>query len=586
MGVQSKHFVSAPSLVTDSLQGLCVLNPNLSLDVTNKVVHVANQNRSRVALLCGGGSGHEPSHSGFVGEGILTAAVCGSVFASPNSSQVRRAIDLIDNDKGTIIVVKNYTGDVLNFGLAKEQYSATHPDKAGSVKFIVVGDDVAVGRTQGHIVGRRGLAGVCLVYKIAGALATLGGSLDEVYEVAQYVSSRLGTIGVGLEHCHVPGTSVQDNHLRVDEIEIGLGIHNESGNSRISPIPPLNKLIPDLLQLITSTTDPERSFLPFGNDGKDEVVLLVNNLGGLSELELGAIVNETKRALDNQRINVRRVLAGTFMTSLNMPGFSLTLLLLPCPNDRNAPSVDLLLTLLDNPTDAPGWRWSSKTEPARTPRIPEGLTVSHVGKLRASNVASFNTSVERSCRALIAAEPEITKMDSIAGDGDCGLTLKDGANGVLKALEEGKVTGEDVIGSMIAVSKVAEEAMGGTSGALYSIFFSALAQGLAGTSTIATSDDWKSALNSALDRLYTYTRARPPSRTLVDPLAAFIETFPSGLEVAVKAAKEAAEKTRDLEAKAGRSAYVEGGRLKAERVPDPGAWGVRVVIDALFAGSK
>ncbi|KAI6044289.1 dihydroxyacetone kinase [Pisolithus marmoratus] len=442
----------------------------------------------------------------------------------------------------TIIIVKNYTGDVLNFGLAKEHYSATHPDKAGSVRFIVVGDDVAVGRTQGHIVGRRGLAGV-------------------------------------------PGTSVQDNHLRADEIEIGLGIHNESGNSRISPIPALNKLVPDLLQLITSTTDPERAFVPFENDGKDEVVLLVNNLGGLSELELGAIVSETKQALDHQHINVRRVLAGTFMTSLNMPGFSLTLLLLPRPNDRNAPSIDLLLALLDDPTNAPGWRWSSKSEPTHTLRIPESLTAStpsassQAANLRASNVTTFNTSIENSCRALIAAEPEITKMDSIAGDGDCGLTLKDGANGspahtptrqaFSRALEEGKVTGEDVIGSMIAISKVAEEAMGGTSGALYSIFFSALAQGLAGTSTIATPDVWSSALNSALDRLYTYTRARPPSRTLVDPLAAFIEAFPSGLEVAVKAATEAAEKTRDLEAKAGRSAYVEGGRLRAERVPDP-----------------
>ncbi|KAI6149802.1 Dak1 domain-containing protein [Pisolithus tinctorius] len=592
MAVQSKHFVSASSLVTDSLQGLCVLNPNLSLDVANKVVHVANQDRSRVALLCGGGSGHEPSHSGFVGQGILTAAVCGSVFASPNSSQVRRAIDLISNDRGTIIIVKNYTGDVLNFGLAKEQYAATHPDKAGSVKFIVVGDDVAVGRTQGYIVGRRGLAGVCLVYKIAGGLATRGGSLDEVYEVAQYVSSRLGTIGVGLEHCHVPGTSVQDNHLRVDEIEIGLGIHNESGNNRISPIPPLSELVHDLLKLITSTTDPERAFVPFGNDGKDEVVLLVNNLGGLSELELGAIVNETKRALDHQRINVRRVLAGTFMTSLNMPGFSLTLLLLPRPNDKNAPSVDLLLALLDDPTEAPGWRWSSKTEPTHTLQIPESLTAStppasaQAAKLRTTNVTSFNTSIEYACKALITAEPEISKMDSIAGDGDCGLTLKDGANGVLKALEEGKVSGEDVIGSMIAISKVAEEAMGGTSGALYSIFFSALAQGLVGTSILTTADIWSIALNYALDRLYTYTRARPPSRTLVDPLAAFIEAFPSGLEVAVNAAKDAAEKTRDLEAKAGRSAYVEGGRLRAERIPDPGAWGVRVVVDALFAGSK
>jgi len=169
---------------------------------------------------------------------------------------------------------------------------------------------------------------------------------------------------------------------------------------------------------------------------------------------------------------------------------------------------------------------------------------------------------------------------------------------VLKALDEGSITGEDVVGSMIAISRAAEEAMGGTSGALYShvlllccctcthvpsrILFSALAQGLMQTSSLeATPTVWSTALRSALDRLYTYTRARPPSRTLVDPLAAFIEVLPSGPALAAKAAKEAAEKTRDLEAKAGRSAYVEGGRLRAERIPDPGAWGVRVVVDAL-----
>ncbi|KAL4063120.1 Dak1 domain-containing protein [Scleroderma citrinum] len=594
----AKHFVAGgQSLVTDSLQGLCIVNPNISLDIPSKVVHLANQDRSKVALLCGGGSGHEPSHAGFVGQGILTAAVCGSVFASPNASQVRRAIDLIDNDKGTLIIVKNYTGDVLNFGLAKEQYAATHPDKAGSVKFVVVGDDVAVGKTQGIIVGRRGLAGTCLVYKIAGALAARGSGLNEVYDIAQYVASRLGTIGVGLEHCHVPGTSVQPNNsLHTDEIEIGLGIHNESGNSRISPIPPLDELIPDLIKMITSTTDPEWSFVPFKNDETDRVVLLVNNLGGLSELELGVVVHETKRALVAQGISVLRVLAGTFMTSLNMPGFSLTLLLLPGTNDTNAPPLDLLLGLLDGPADAPGWKWLARMVPDRVrpiphikqgPRIAPPPASSRAATLRAPDVASFNASIARACNALVAAEPEITRMDSIAGDGDCGLTLKDGATGVLKALEEGNITGEDVIGSMIVVSKVAEEAMGGTSGALYSIFFSALAQALTQTSSpLATLVVWSTALQCALDRLYTYTRARPPSRTLVDPLVAFIEVLPSDPLLAALAAKEAAEKTRDLEAKAGRSAYVEGGRLKAERIPDPGAWGIRVVVDALVGGQQ
>ncbi|KAG6330560.1 hypothetical protein ID866_8528 [Astraeus odoratus] len=570
MVVQSKHFLTTvPSLVTDSLQGLCVLNPNLAFDAANKgVVHLANQDRSKVALLCGGGSGHEPSHSAFVGQGILTAAVCGSVFASPSASQVHRAIELIDNDKG----YKWFLASII------------------VVKLIVVGDDVAVGRAQGNIVGRRGLAGVCLVYKIAGALAEQGSSLDEVYHIAQYVSSRLGTIGVGLEHCHVPGTAVQDNHLRVDELEVGLGIHNESGVRRVSPVPPLNELIPSLLEMITSTTDPDRSYLPFEHNGNDRVVVLVNNLGGLSELELGVVVHETKRALDKQGITVQRVLAGTFMTSLNMPGFSLTLLLLPSTSDKNSPSVDLLLSLLDKPVNAPGWKWSSKIEPLPVPNVSESLTATtnplgaRAGMLKAPDVGSFNAAIKRACEALIDAEQDITKMDSVAGDGDCGLTLKGGATGVLKALREGNINGEDVVGSMIAISKVAEEAMGGTSGALYSIFFSALAQSLMHTQSNVTSPEiWSRALQSALDRLYSYTRARPPSRTLVDPLAAFVETLStSNVVLAAEAAKDAAEKTRDLEAKAGRSAYVEGERLKAERVPDPGAWGVRVVIAALL----
>jgi len=219
----------------------------------------------------------------------------------------------------TLIVVKNYTGDVLNFGLAKEQYAAEHAGKkSDKVKFITVGDDVAVGKTQGSIVGRRGLAGVVLVYKVAGALAAKGGSLDEVYSIAQYVADNTGTIGVGLDHCHVPGTAIGEGNLGADEVEIGLGIHNESGNRRISPVPPLSELTPQILDLITSTTDRERSFVPFKHDGKDEVVLFVNNLGGLSELELGGVVGAVSTELANRKINIARVLSGAFVVAIHL----------------------------------------------------------------------------------------------------------------------------------------------------------------------------------------------------------------------------------------------------------------------------
>ncbi|KAJ7634528.1 dihydroxyacetone kinase [Roridomyces roridus] len=585
-----KHLVnSADTLVVDSLSGLCAVNNQLSFDPPSKVVYKTKLDRSKVALICGGGSGHEPSHAGFVGEGMLSAAVCGSVFASPNSSQVRRGIDLVENDAGTLILVKNYTGDVLNFGLAAEQYAAEHAGKSDKVKFIVVGDDVAVGKTQGGMVGRRGLAGVVLVYKIAGALAAQGASLDEVYKVAQWVSGRIGTIGVGLEHCHVPGTAVPSSHLEGSEIEIGMGIHNEAGNKRVSPIPPLSELIPTLLDYITSTADAERGFLPFKNDGKDQVVLLVNNLGGMSELELGGIVHATREELGKRQIVVSRIIAGTFMTSLNMPGFSLSLVLLPRADEADAPKAETILSLLDAPAQTPGWKWSSGAPPVTpTPLAPaasDSAKKAAASGIAAPQPADFIAALKRACEALVAAEPEITRMDTIAGDGDCGLTLKAGAQAVEKEIEAKNITGTDLVADVVAIAKVAETAMGGTSGALYSIFFSALAQGISasagGKPTTATPELWSDALSAALTKLYTYTRARPPSRTLVDPLAAFVSEYSQGFAKAVKAAGEAAEHTQDVDAKAGRSAYVDAGVLRGEKVPDPGAWGVKTILEAL-----
>ncbi|KAF9482582.1 dihydroxyacetone kinase 1 [Pholiota conissans] len=539
--------------------------------------------------MCGGGSGHEPAHAGYVVKGILAGAVAGNVFASPSATQVGRGIELLDNDKGTVIIVKNYTGDVLNFGLAKEQYAAQHPEKSKRIKFVIVGDDVAVGREQGKIVGRRGLAGTVLVYKIAGALADRGGSLEEVYFMSEWVAGRLATIGVSLGHTHVPGTASASSELISSEIEIGMGIHNESGHSRLSPIPKLSELVPQLLDFLTSTTDDDRSFVPF--KGNDHVVALVNNLGGLSELELSGIVAEVRKELDTRNFKIHRILAGTFMTSLNMSGFSLTLLLLPAGGEKDAPELNTILSLLDDKSEAPGWKWSSASTPLPisvqiAPQQEKIVKASH-GRIFAENPRDFVDSVTRSAHGLIKAEPDITRMDSVAGDGDCGLTLKAGSEGVLTKISAGDITGNDIVRSIIVISQVAEEVMGGTSGALYSIFFSGLAQGLQASlpnGGEANPDVWSHALSTALANLYTYTRARPPSRTLVDPLSAFVEALAKAdndIAAAVFAASKAAEATKDLVAKAGRSAYLEGDRLQKEQVADPGAWGVKVILENL-----
>ncbi|WVR05765.1 dihydroxyacetone kinase [Kwoniella sp. DSM 27419] len=586
MAPAHKHLLNDPStLVVDSLKGLVQLNPNIKFDEGQRVIY-APPAKQRVALLSGGGSGHEPAHAAFVGKGLLDAAVCGNVFASPNVAQVRRGVELVTGEKGALIVVMNYTGDALHFGLAAEQHRSA--GKPGDVRVLLVQDDVAVGREQGSIVGRRGLAGTILVYKIASALSDSGADLDAVEDIGKYVNSRLGTLGVGLEHCHVPGTRAGESHLSENQIELGMGIHNEAGTQKLE-LGTVSSLVDTMLAKITDTTDKDRSFVPFKNDGSDEVVLLVNNLGAISELEMGGITGEAVNWLQTKRYHVRRVISGTYMTSLSMPGFSLTLLLLPSKSDSTKYTSSQILEYLDAPASAPGWAWTSGQEPGVVGQKAEEAQIAKQGKeveLAPADSSAFISAIKRACKSIIEAEPELTKQDQIAGDGDAGLTLEAGGKAVLKAIESGKIGGKNVIEDIGAIAEIVEEDMGGTSGALYSIFFAGLGKGLrdqatAGASTTSP-EVWSKASADALTTLYKYTRARPPSRTLVDPLEAFIESLPSkGLSSSADDAQAAADKTKELVAKAGRGAYVNQEDLKKREVPDPGAWGIWRIVDGL-----
>ncbi|KAI9639780.1 putative dihydroxyacetone kinase 1 [Dioszegia hungarica] len=581
-----KHVLNTPqTLVVDSLKGLVALNPNIKLDEAQRVIYRPTGAEPRVTLLSGGGSGHEPAHAGFVGPGLLDAAICGNIFASPNVAQIRRGIDLVSSPKGSLVVVMNYTGDALHFGLAAEQYRA---GGKGDVRVVMVGDDVAVGKVQGSIVGRRGLAGTILVYKLASALSDKGGDLDECEKLARYACTRLGTLGIGLDHCHVPGTKSGESHLGENEFELGMGIHNESGTSKHA-LGTTAELVDQMLSKIVDTTDTDRSFVPFQNDGSDEVVLLVNGLGAVSELEMGGIVNEANKWLAGKKIKVRRIMSGAFMTSLSMPGFSLTLLLLPRSGDKDGYSSDQILSLLDAPASAPGWKYYAATEPGVVSEEKEAVAHAQAAKevdLAPLDSNAFLAAITRACHALIEAEPELTKQDQIAGDGDAGLTLEAGAKGILNAIKDGKIKGQNVIEDVGVIAEVVEEDMGGTSGALYSIFFAGLGRSLREAATSGskstTPEVWAKAASDAQETLYKYTRARPPSRTLVDPLDAFTASLPSkGLSSAADDAYAAAEKTKELVAKAGRGAYVNQEDLKKREVPDPGAWGVWRILDGL-----
>lgn len=485
---------------------------------------------------------------------------------------MRRALELVKNDKGTLVIVKRYTGDVLHFGLAGESAQ-------DNVRFLIVGDDVAVPRKQGELVGRRGLAGTCIVYKVAGYAAAQGKDVDEVKRLAELVAENTGTMGASFAHCHVPGTKKEPSHLGDGEMEIGMGIHNEPGIKK-TKIETKEKLIDGLVEMITCTKDEERSYVPWKGDGSDKAVVMVNNLGGLSELELVGLVPYVLEALKKRKIETVRLFVGTFMSSLDMPGFSITATRLP------ETDVDDILAAVDAPSTAPGWRAAIKPQLDSKPTKDEAKKETHEASgLTASS--TFIPALQQACKDVMAAEPDITRYDVIAGDGDCGLTLKAGGEAILKGIKDGSITPDDVVNSVRSISEIIEEDMGGTSGALYAIFCSALAKSLGkAPKGQVEPETWTAAAKDALAALEGYTSARPPSRTLMDPLVAFIDALPSGLGPAAQKAKAAAENTANLAASSGRAAYVDQDTLKKEAVPDPGAWGLAILFEGFAKAAK
>ncbi|KAL7802942.1 Dak1 domain-containing protein [Trichoderma afarasin] len=577
--MSSKHFVNDPTqLVNDALFGITLTNPAVALDADNKTIYRRpNLNgNSQVSLLSGGGSGHEPSFAAFVGDGLLSAAVAGTIFASPNTEQVRKAImGLIDSTRGVLVIVMNYTGDVLNFGVAVEQAKS-----AGlNVEMLVVADDVGVGRQKAGKVGRRGIAGTVLVQKIAGALAAQGANLSEVEKIGRLAADNLVSVGASLEHVHVPGHAAHgDDGLKVGEVELGMGIHNEPGSGRRTA--DLPELVAAMLAQLLDENDKDRAFLSIKSS--DEVVLLVNNLGGVSVLEMGAITTEVVTQLKGQ-YNIRpvRILSGTYMTSLNGLGFSISLLKVVDTGINGS----TMIQLLDAPSEATGWSapistqtWEAKVQSTREYKEAPIRTVQATGlKL---NPAAAKSALVRALERVVASEPEITKYDEVVGDGDCGIGLKRGAEAILTFLSTRDFSGDAVV-DVAEIVPLVEKTMDGTSGALYAIFLNALVRSLAAAPPgEATPQVWAKALEQSSAAMSKYTSARPGDRTLVDALHPFIETLGNTGDVkeAAKAASIGAEKTKGMKASLGRTVYVGGTGF--QECPDPGAWGLR----AFFLG--
>jgi dihydroxyacetone kinase len=424
--MSAKHFINDPThLVNSALQALTITNPSVALDAENKIIYRRPGHTPQVSIISGGGSGHEPSFGAFVGAGLLSAAVAGTIFASPSAEQIRKAImSRVDSEKGILVTVMNYTGDVLNFGMGVEKAKA-----AGlKVEMLVVGDDVGVGREKAGKVGRRGIAGTVLVHKISGALAARGASLEDVYKVAKLTSENIVSIGASLEHVHVPGRSASEPNsgdaLAPGEVEIGMGIHNEPGSGR--EVLDLPGLVTKMLSQLLDLKDEDRAFLRVNSN---EVVLLINNLGGVSVLEIGGITAEVVGQLEkNYNIKPVRIVAGTYMTSLNGLGFSISILNV-VNTDIGGPSM---IQLLDDPCEAAGWTapirketWETKSTRTREESLVAAEDIKPSGlKLDPGHTKTVLTAgLER----VIAAEPDVTRYDTVVGDGDCGIGLKRGA---------------------------------------------------------------------------------------------------------------------------------------------------------------
>ena len=580
----AKHFINDPThLVKSALQAVTQTNPTTALDAENKVVYLRpDAVKPQVSLVSGGGAGHEPSFAAFVGPGLLSGAVAGTIFASPSAEQVRRCIlQRVEKSKGVLVVVMNYTGDVLNFGMAVEKAKAAGIE----AEMIVVADDCGVGREKGGKVGRRGIAGTVLVQKIAGALATTGASLQDVHKVAKLVADNTVSIGSSLSHVHVPGRAPGgEDELKENEIEVGMGIHNEAGSERTTS--ELPGLVKTMLKYMLDQSDKDRAFLQLSKG--DDTVLLINNLGGVSPLEMGGITAEVVNQLEESYgIKPKRLLSGTFMTSLNGLGFSISLLKLA---DSGVSSS--LLDLLDAPAEATGWAAPIKTStwtspPTKTSTTSEGKDTANKPANLTIDPSQASKALKHALERLIAAEPDVTRYDTVVGDGDCGIGLKRGAEGILKVLDSNQ---KDAALYLDAIISTVETDMDGTSGALYAIFLNALAHGLRsqgnGSDKPADAQVWAKALRIASESMAKYTPAKPGDRTLVDALAPFVEELGASGDVgkAAAAAEQGAAKTKGMKASLGRTVYVGGSGF--EEVPDPGAHGLATFLAGLAEGLK
>ena len=553
------QLINDPNLAVDqALQGLVALSQERLTLLKPRIVVRSVVNKSKVALVSLGGSGHEPAHAGYVGVGMLTAAVAGNVFASPPPADILEALLHVTGPAGTIIIVKNYTGDIVNAQRAKDQAAKEHGLR---VEIVVCADDCA---TKDSAIGARGLAGTLFIHKILGSMAENGSSIDDLLQLNHSFRDRIRTMGLSFNSCALPGQVVASKEIAAGSAELGLGIHGESGVQFVEKAPNSAEAAKMMLSYIFN----DRS------SSTGNVAVLINNLGGLAVLEMLIFSNDVLKALSARHVTVSFVACGSFMTSLDSAGASISLLF---------EATDLEIAALKDSTTSLGWP------------IPAVVTVENAVHVVSNDKPAMATASSKRMRldksppvenkivsALIAASrllhtPEVEKrlndLDAVSGDGDTGNSVSRAA-GLIQ--EELTLSQPRTALELLKCAGSVFERMGGSLGGMMSMFFMG-AQDFGEDEVFS----WQTAWSKGRQAVQGNGGANIGNRSMVDSLYPAIENSHSALDAA-KAARRGANETANMVAKVGRASYVPSQKYLSYN--DPGAEAVALFLEA-FAQS-
>lgn len=575
-----KKIMNTPEdLVMEMCSGAALAYPHLEFISKYKIIKKKDIDPGKVSLISGGGSGHEPAHAGFVGKGMLDAAVCGDVFASPSQIQVYQALRATANDKGTLMIIKNYSGDMMNF----KNGAALAAEDGIKVEYVKVDDDIAV-QDSLYTVGRRGVAGTVLVHKIAGAAAEKGFGLPQVKAAAEHAASSVRSLGFALTSCTVPAKGTPTFSLGPDEMEYGVGIHGEPGirREKILTADELASRMIDSLSLELALTEGS------------EVTLLVNGFGGTPMQELYLLNHAACKALAGKNIKIYRIFTGNYMTSIDMAGASISLMKM----DKE------LKELLDFESDAPAFHVSGPVAGSSYTEIPgknesdAGVSFTLETDRRSAQIKEGRITLDniiyltdRMSDCIIRNEVPFCELDSHAGDGDFGMSVAKGFRQLKREWKDILEKDTQDIGTFLnSCALIIMEHCGGASGPIWGSAFRAAGKS-AGSKKELSPEEFALLLQAAVQGIQSTGQrsfgrgAKVGDKTLIDALVPCADTWsryakegaaiPHIFDEAAKAAVEGARSTEQIVARMGRAGTV-GERSLG--YPDAGAYGLGVIF--------